>query len=311
MSAPALSDPVPRVVVQGAVHAYGERRVLNGVDLSVKAGEIYGLLGPNGAGKTTLMRAIAGRLRLTSGSVRTADDRRAVGYVPQDIAVYPHLTVRENLEVLARFAGLQAGAIKASVARVMADAALSARADQICGTLSGGFQRRVNICASLLHDPAVLVLDEPTVGIDIEARDAVHGLLQQLRQRGTALVLSTHDLDQAELICDRVGVMVAGRLLVEGAPSALISATFGEDQEVVIALRQPASDHQVPALMAEGLAVTDAPLLWIGRAPARTINVAALSQSLEDAGLQLREVRVRKPDLAALFRAVLDRAGAP
>ena len=261
------------------------------------------------------MRAIAGRLRLTAGTVLVdgapIEQRDAVGYVPQDISIYPHLTVRENLEVLARFAGLAPLRIRQAIERVMAQAGLSERAGQICGTLSGGYQRRVNICASLLHDPAVLVLDEPTVGIDIEARDAVHGLLQHLKQQGTALLLSTHDLDQAELICDRVGLMAEGRMAVEGGPAALIEQRFGTDQEWVIALRQAPAVGQLAPLLAEGLAATDAPLLWVGYARADAVDVSGLSQRLTAAGLQIREVRVRKPDLGSLFRAVLGKAGAP
>ncbi len=308
-----------RVEVLNAYHRYGQRQVLHGINLALRAGEIYGLLGPNGAGKTTLMRAITGRLRLTGGTVlidgrNLITDRRArqaVGYVPQDISIYPHLTVAENLQVLARFAGLPAARVGTTVERVMAVAGLTDRAGQLCRTLSGGYQRRVNICASILKDPAALVLDEPTVGIDVDAREAVHGLLLQLRHRGAALLLSTHDLEQAELICDRVGLMFDGRILVEGAPAVLIEQTFGTDQEVVVALARRAGDEHLQRLTEWGLRPTQSPLLWVGRARLGRVEATILGQSLSDVGLSVREVRVRKPDLGSLFLNVLGKTGAP
>lgn len=311
--------PRVRGEVVGAYHSYGQRRVLDGIDLTLRSGEIYGLLGPNGAGKTTLMRAIAGRLRLMGGAVlidrrNLISDRRArqaVGYVPQDISIYPHLTVTENLEVLARFAGLAAAQVGPTVKRVMAEAGLVERAGQICRTLSGGYQRRVNICASILNNPAVLVLDEPTVGIDIDAREAVHGLLRQLCNRGTAILLSTHDLEQAELICDRVGLLVDGRIVLEGSPPALLEQSFGTDQEVVVALVQRPGQPHLQRLREWGLRPTQSPLQWVGRARYGRVDPTALGQSLSDVGLGVREVRVRKPDLGSLFLDVLGRTGAP
>lgn len=318
-SAAEVAGGVARVEVVGAQHRYGARRVLNSVDLTLRGGEIYGLLGPNGAGKTTLMRAITGRLRLTRGTVRIdgrdllADRRarQAVGYVPQDVSIYPYLTVRENLEVLARFAGVEAARIAPAVAAVMAEAGLTERADQLCRTLSGGYQRRVNICASILNDPAALVLDEPTVGIDIDAREAVHGLLHALRQRGTALLLATHDLEQAELMCDRVGLMLDGRIVAEGAPQALVERTFGTDQEVVVALGARPIEGQLQRLSEWGLRATQSPLTWVGRARYGRVDAAALGHSLSDTGLRVKEVRIRRPDLASLFLHVLGRGALP
>ena len=300
---------VPRVRVTAARYAYCNRAVLHGVDLDLYAGEIYGLLGPNGAGKTTLMKAMCGRLRLTGGQIaidgrdigRSRAARRTVSYVPQDIAIFPHLTVQENLQIFGRLAGVSRGDLKLAVSRLLVDAQLSDRANQLCRTLSGGFQRRVNICASVLHKPRALMLDEPTVGIDIDAREAIHGLLQALRAQGTALLIATHDLDQAQQLCDRVGLMTAGNIVMEGAPNVLISAHFGNDREVIVTLGRGAEDVGTTALRGMGLRLMQSPLTWFGRQPAATADAATLGQRLEAAGLDVKEIRVRVPDLNSLF----------
>lgn len=299
----------PRVRVTAARYAYGSRVVLHEVDLVLNAGEIYGLLGPNGAGKTTLMKAMCGRLRLTGGEVtidgrdisRSRAARRSVSYVPQDIAIFPHLTVQENLQIFGRLAGVSRSDLKPAVNRLLVEAQLADRADQLCRTLSGGFQRRVNICASVLHKPRALLLDEPTVGIDIDAREAIHGLLQALRAQGTALLIATHDLDQAQQICDRIGLMTEGRIVMEGVPSELISTHFGSDREVIVTLGRAPKDAETNALRDVGLRLTQSPLTWFGRQPAATVDAANLGQRLEAAGLDVREIRVRAPDLNSLF----------
>ena len=162
---------VPPLEVRGARRAFGADRGLDGVDLRLERGEIYGLLGPNGAGKTSLVRALCGRLRLDAGSVRVfgrdaqdAEARRGLGLVPQQIALYPELTVAENLELLGRLAGLPAGEAGPAVKDALGWIGLADRAASLVATLSGGQQRRVNLAAATLHRPAVLLLDEPTVG---------------------------------------------------------------------------------------------------------------------------------------------------
>jgi ABC-2 type transport system ATP-binding protein len=297
------------VVVEGASFSYGDRPVLRGVNLAIRRGEIYGLLGVNGAGKTTLMKAICGRLTLSSG--RIAIDgrdpvldrkaRRAVSFVPQDISVYQHMTARENLEVFGRFAGVPRGDLKAAVRETLHRAGLDNRKDQLCRTLSGGYQRRVNICASIMHNPSVVVLDEPTVGIDIDARSAIHSLIEDLRDRGAALLIATHDLEQAQLLCDRIGIMDQGQICVEGEPSDLLEKTFGEWKEMVVNLARPPSPHGENLLLELGFVSTQTPLSWFGWMMTKDLDAGQVSRSLARTGTQVKEIRVKEPDLASLF----------
>jgi ABC-2 type transport system ATP-binding protein len=310
-------DGSPIVSVTSACHSFGGVVVLDCVNLDVKPGEIYGLLGPNGAGKSTLMRSMCGQLRLDRGHVlvagrdpaNDATARRSIALVPQDIALFPHLTVRENLAVFGRLAGLRRSSLQDAIDSCMALAGLGDRASQICGTLSGGYQRRVNICASILRRPAALVLDEPTVGIDIDAREAIHGMLAELRGRGTAIVLTTHDIEQAELLADRVGVLVAGRLVAEGVPTALVQDMFGQTSEILATLSACPGTDVVEALQAGGFTATQNPVVWSMRTASSPIEAGAVEAWFARAGARVRELRIRKPDLRSVFLELTTRHG--
>lgn len=307
------------VEVSEARHAFGGRQVLDGVDLVLRSGEIYCLLGTNGAGKTTLMHAISGRLVLDSGRVTICGrdprsdprSRARVGFVPQDIALYPHLTVRENLFVFGRLAGVSRARLSGEIAQAMARAGLEERARQITSTLSGGYQRRVNICASILHDPAALVLDEPTVGIDLDAREAVHHMLLGLRSRGTAIMMTTHDLEQAEELADRVGILHQGRIVMEGAPDELLCSTMGKHKEIVLTLARAPDANQETALAAMGFRQARVSLEWMARMLPEQITDGWLGAQLKQAGIRVKEIRVQDPDLSSLFLHVVSEGKAP
>lgn len=306
-----------RLMVRAASHAFGSRMALDGVDLEIRPGEIFGLLGPNGAGKSTLMRAICGRLALDRGTIRLdgadpntdAAARRQIGFVPQDIALYGYLTVRENLAVFAELSGVSRADIPEAIARSLARTGLTPRADQLCRTLSGGYQRRVNICASILHQPALLVLDEPTVGIDIDAREAIHALLLDLRARGTAILLTTHDLDQAQSLSNRVGILQRGRFIRSGAPADLIREAFAGQTELIAVLGKVDAQRNA-ALRVLGLTPAAAHGTWMCLAPPTGIDLQAVSRRIAATGVTVKELRVREPDLATLFVAAV-KAGAP
>jgi len=208
--------------------------VLAGVDLDARAGELVALLGPNGAGKTTLLRAISGRLHLDTGTVRICGDgpdaagtRRLIGLVPQSIALYGRLSARANLELFGRLAGLPARGLGEAVAEALEWTGLGERATEPVGRLSGGMQRRLHIAASTLHRPRLLLLDEPTVGLDPAVRTGIHDVLRALRRADMAIVLTTHDLQEATELADRVAFMAAGRVLAAGSPASLVHEHYG------------------------------------------------------------------------------------
>jgi ABC-2 type transport system ATP-binding protein len=297
------------LVADDLAFAFGGRRVLDKVSLALAAGQIVALLGPNGAGKSTLIRLLCGRLRPETGTVRldgqdpaeSAASRRRIGLVPQRVALYPHLSVRENLDVFARLAGLSKVDSAAAVDRVLATCDLHEVADARCSTLSGGWQRRTNIACGIVHAPELLILDEPTVGIDLPARRAIEQLLTRLAGDGMAVLMTSHDLDELGRICDRAAFLDAGRLVAEGRPEALIRQRFGERREWLIELAGWPDDALCRELDGLGLQPEDveAPLRWRGL-------VEALDLGALDA-LPAVEWRVRRPGLEALWRDLFGR----
>jgi len=301
----------PILTVDDVRHAFGPRQVLKGVSLEVRAGEIYALLGPNGAGKTTLVRAICGRLKPNEGAVRLAgrdpysdgEARAALGLAPQALALYPQLTVIENLQTFASLAGLKGRAVAEAVDQAMAVTGIVERGKSLVRTLSGGYQRRVNIAAAILAGPKLLVLDEPTVGVDMQAREAIAEALRRLRAGGVGVLLVTHDLEQAQRLADRVGFLRAGEKVLEGAPEALIADAFGERMEVEVDVIEPASED---VLVAEGLTSTGEPGAWVCLATDGYGLAGGIASRLSAKGVEVCEVRVRRPSLTQLFARVVE-----
>jgi ABC-2 type transport system ATP-binding protein len=295
--------------VSRARRAFDDRQVLNGVDLVLAPHQIYCLLGPNGAGKTSLVRAISGRLRLDSGYVRVCGDdpaidtsaRREVGLVPQEIALYLDLTARENLEIFARLMGVSRAGANAAATELLDRIGLADRADDRVGSLSGGMKRRLNVAAGVIHRPRLLLLDEPTVGVDPAARERIHELLMDLRSEGLAILLTTHDLDQAAGLADRVGVLIDGRLRAEGAVADLIHEFFGDGKELMVCLRRPPNDAHRAHLRREGLEPASDDRIWTSRLSPGHGDVATVSAAFDGAGLEVDEIRVREPSLRGVF----------
>jgi ABC-2 type transport system ATP-binding protein len=296
----AASDVV--LAVQGARKRFGATLALDGVSLEVRRGEWVGLLGPNGAGKTTLVRAIAGRVRLDGGDIRldgaVAGEPAAtarIGLVPQENALYPFLTARENLEVFGCLHGVPRGALAERVGWALAWAGLVERADDRTDGFSGGMQRRLNLACGVLHRPDLVLLDEPTTGVDPQSRQRIFVMLDDLRRAGTSLLHTTHQLQEAEGLCTRVVIVDHGRIVTEGTPDELIARTLGRVPEVVVTLdRAPAPEVLAAGVQADGQVVRAA-------LADLAVELPALLARLHAAGHRVDDVRVVRGDLHAVF----------
>jgi ABC-2 type transport system ATP-binding protein len=224
MSDPAVAgDDI--VVVSGLVKRFDDHAAVDGVSFQIRAGEIFGLLGPNGAGKTTTISLISCLLAPTEGTVvvdgalTTKDPgrvKRALGVVPQEIALYPTLTALENLRFWGRMYGLGGKLLDERVAEALEIAGLADRAKERVETYSGGMKRRINIAAGIMHRPKVLVMDEPTVGIDPQSRNHILETVKKLNRRGMTVLYTSHYMEEVEFLCDRVAIMDHGRVIASG-----------------------------------------------------------------------------------------------
>ncbi|TAD79929.1 MAG: ABC transporter ATP-binding protein [Oscillatoriales cyanobacterium] len=215
--------------IERLVKTYGDRPVLRGLSLSLRPGEIYGLLGPNGAGKSTTINILGRLLEPDSGAVWLADrplaraPRQWLGIAPQDNLLYKSLTCAENLDFFASLYGLGRADRARQVAACLAAVGLSDRAHSPVETLSGGMQRRLNVAIALVHRPKLVILDEPTAGLDLEARYELWATIRSLKQLGMTVLLTTHLLDEAERLCDRLGILHQGTIAAEGTMDELRS----------------------------------------------------------------------------------------
>src|SRR5271155_3618836 len=239
----ASEQTKPALLVRGLRKSFGERVAVDGVGFAIAGGEIYGLLGPNGAGKTTSISMIAGILARDTGEI-TIDGididagpaaRALIGIVPQAITLYLDLTARENLDFWGRMYDLNDAPLHDAIEGALDAVGLTPRADDIVGTYSGGMQRRLNLACGILHRPKVLILDEPTVGVDPQSRSAIFDLVERLRDEGTAILYTTHYMEEAERLCTHIGIIDAGKIIVEGTRAELVSS-LGQDARIEIGL---------------------------------------------------------------------------
>ncbi len=216
--------------VRGLRKAFGGHLAVEDISLTVQAGTCLGLLGPNGAGKSTTLAMLAGVLRPDAGSIDYANEldpartrvRRRIGFVPQSLAVYPDLTAEENLRLFARLHAVPRPHLAERVHRALELAGLRDQRDRRVRTFSGGMQRRLNLACATLHDPVFLLLDEPTVGVDPQSREHLFLSIERLKAAGLTIVYSTHYMEEAERLCDRVAIVDRGRLIAEGTTEELL-----------------------------------------------------------------------------------------
>lgn len=225
---------------------YGTLEALRGVSFKLLPGERLAFLGPNGAGKTTLIRALAGRTRPSGGSIEVFGQpihstraRQALGLVPQDLALYSDLTTRENLLAFGRFHGVRRRELRQRVDWALQWTGLADRANDLVGGFSGGMKRRVNLACGVMHRPQIILLDEPTVGVDPQSRERIFTMLDELSKQGTSILLTTHHLDEAEQRSDRIVIMDGGQVIADGTFEELVVQTVGHSRLVRMRVDRP------------------------------------------------------------------------
>ena len=287
--------------VRGVVKRFGRTTALEGASLELRQGERLALLGPNGAGKTTLVRCICGLAVPDSGEIEMFDQplppsggRQKLGFVPQEIALYPDLTARENLQAFGRFHGLRGNELREAVEWALAWTGLADRAGDLTKTFSGGMRRRVNIACGVLHRPLVLLLDEPTVGVDPQSRERIFVMLEELWSQGTSILLTTHQLDEAEQRCDRIVIIDRGRAIAEGTLPELITSTVGATRRVTFKLAGPG-----PTL--DGLTINDDRKKLVAEISDVAVELPELLLRIREAGGQVCDLEVHSPSLHSVF----------
>ncbi len=289
---------------------FGERQAVDGVGFEIARGETYGLLGPNGAGKTTTISMICGILRRDDGEVLVDGQpldpsqtalKGAIGYVPQDLAIYPDLSARENLVFFGQLYGLGGRELRTRVDEVLAIVDLADRAKERTQQFSGGMKRRLNIGIGLLHRPRLLVLDEPTVGVDPQSRNAILASVEQLGQAGMGILYTTHYMEEAERLCHRVGIIDQGRIIAEGSRRELVALVGGLDRVALAA----SGDLRAGAAAARGLPGVREATPGEGSITLLVVEARKLLPRLLDAvadrDVAIRSVEVIEPDLEAVF----------
>jgi len=297
------------IQVENLHKSYGSLRAVDGISFEIPEGELFGFLGPNGAGKTTSISMISGLLKPDSGSVRIGDidvwqspkaAKRILGLVPQDVSLYEELTGWENLQFWGSLYDLPRAELKASIGEWLERVGLSDRAREPVAKYSGGMKRRLNLAVGLVHKPKVVLLDEPTVGIDPQARNNILEIIREIARSGVTILFTTHHLEEAESLCQRIAIMDHGKILVTGSVAELAKVVGDGD---IVTVRGPFSTIQFKTVfenhalnylsLADGEAVINLPPGGGG--------LALVTQRLSEAGIEITNLSIQKPTLESVF----------
>ena len=290
----------------------GAKEALGGIDLTIPQGSVFGLLGPNGAGKSTLINILAGLVRKTSGRVRIwgfdqdqnpRQSRAAIGVMPQELNVDPFFSPREALEVQAGLYGVPARQRRTD--EILGLIGLTDKANAYARTLSGGMRRRLLLGKALVHAPQVLVLDEPTAGVDIELRQMLWANVRMLNRQGMTIILTTHYLEEAQQMCDEIAIIDKGRLIVRDTTQAIVGRI--DAKTLLVRTTAPVGPLTLPA----GVTREDRADGWLALSyPQSRVNAGAVLHALGDAGAEIRDLSTAEPDLEDAFLALTRQARA-
>jgi ABC-2 type transport system ATP-binding protein len=308
------------IKTDGITKRFGEITALDGVSIRIQKGEIYGLLGPNGAGKTTFISILSGLLKQDKGTAEIGGYsvtkepikvKGLIGVVPQDIALYDSLSAEQNLKFWGRMYGLSGGILKTRISGVLERVGLKDRRKNKLETFSGGMKRRINIAAGILHNPAVLFLDEPTVGIDPQSRRRILDLVKEFKNQGMTVIYTTHYMEEAEELSDRVGIVDRGVIIASGTPEEL-RRQAGSMETISLSLNTDI-DKELESLLhtVEGVsrasAGGDRNAITVTADKADEVLPVLLSKVIQ-AGYQVKSAEILKPNLEMVFLEMTGRA---
>ena len=294
------------IQVRGVTKRFPSVTALTNISLDVKQGELFGLLGPNGAGKSTLMNLLVGYLDPDEGEIFIGDEkvtrdnlqsRRNIGLIPQSLALYDDISAQENLEIFGSFYHIEKNILRERIKERLEAVQLFERRKDKVVTFSGGMKRRLNMIASLLHDPPLLLCDEPTVGVDPQSRNAVFEYLELLNSQGKTIVYTTHYMEEAERMCTRIAIIDAGTIIVEGTLDQLLEKlSYGVSISIS---KNPSTANKIHLLKQFGTLIDEQDRLELK--PNEQFRLSDFFSFIEEHGIQSRFIEIRKPTLEALF----------
>ena len=300
----AIPSSLLPLQIEALVKRFGQVTAVAGITLELRNGECLGLLGPNGAGKSTLIRAIVGRVVPNAGRVAVFGSpassdaaREALGWVPQELALYPRLTCKENLETFGRYHGLAGSGLRQAVEWCLDWSSLQDRAGELAKNLSGGMRRRLNMAAGIIHRPKLVLMDEPTVGVDPQSRNRIFEMIERLHGEGTAIIYTTHYMEEAERLCDRIAILDHGRIIALGTNEELVENAFASRSQILARFTGPPGG--VSAWVEQrGGRLVDSTALFTVEHPT---EIATLLDDAAKAGLKVVDVSLRRPNLESVF----------
>ena len=297
------------IEVRDLQKSYGDLIAVNRISFSAAAGTVFGLLGPNGAGKSTTISCLSGLLKPTAGTIRVggfdlARDavkaKSSLGIVPQELAIYEDLSARDNLTYWGAAYGLKGDRLKQRVDQVLNRIGLMDRAGDLPKQYSGGMKRRLNFGCGLVHEPAILLLDEPTVGVDPQSRERLFDLVREEKTKGTCVLYTTHYMEEAEKLCDELAIIDHGKIIAEGTLDELRAEFGGNDIIRLTGSFEPSSVEPVVAELNAGILSLTPEVLMIAISEGARVLPAVL-QAISATGADIRDTRLSEPNLESLF----------